>query len=388
MFSSPPSCVAGSQIGERSACGKVHKMRYPEFLKNNGKIGFIAPSFGCASLEPYHSRFKSALEYFETQSYSTIVGANVYLDDGIGKSTTPEKCGAEINDFFANDKSDIIISAGGGETMCEDLDFVDFEAITKAKPKWFLGYSDNTNLTFTLPTLCDTAAVYGPCASSFGMKPVHPYLTDTFDFLCGNKTLFKNYDKWEIEGKADENMPFATVNATEPFMMSVFCNGTFYYSDEKNIPGNVQSMPIDGVNFSVSGRMLGGCLDLLTILCGTRFDKVKEFNEKYADDGIIWFLESCDLNSLSILRSLWQLANAGWFEKVKGFLIGRPLHYNENIMGIDCREATIRVLKKYNVPIILDIDLGHLPPQMPIVSGAIGEVEVTGNSISINYMLR
>ena len=360
-------------------------MRYPDFLKTNGKIGFIAPSFGCAALEPYHSRFNSALDFFEAQGYSTIVGGNVYLEDGIGKSTTPEKCGTEINDFFINDKSDIIISVGGGETMCEDLDYVDFGAIASAKPKWFLGYSDNTNLIFTLPTLCDTAAVYGPCASSFGMRPVHPYLTDAFDFLCGRETEFKNFDKWEKEGKASEEMPLATVNATEAFALSVYYNDVFYYSDENNIPDNVKSFPIDTEKFHFSGRMLGGCLDILTVLCGTKFDQVKKFNEKYAEDGIIWFLESCDLNSLSTLRSLWQLENAGWFEKVKGFLIGRPLHYNEKYFGIDCREATIRILKKHNVPIILDIDLGHLPPQMPIVSGAVGDVNAVGNSASIKY---
>ena len=340
-------------------------MRYPEFLQSNGRIGFIAPSFGCASLEPYKSRFRSALDFFEEQGYSTAVGPCVSLEDGFGKSTTPEKCGAEINDFFTKDKSDIIISAGGGETMCEDLDFVDFTGIASAKPKWFLGYSDNTNLTFTLPTLCDTAAVYGPCASSFGMRPVHPYLMDAFDFLCGKKNEFKNYDLWEIEGKASEEIPLAPVNATEPFKLE----------------------SIGGQNISFSGRMLGGCLDILTVLCGTKYDKVKEFNERYAGDGIIWFLESCDLNSLSTARSLWQLENAGWFEKVKGFLIGRPMHYNENIMELDCRDATIRALKKFNVPIILDIDLGHLPPQMPFISGAVGNVTVSGNSITIKYSL-
>ena len=33
---------------------------------------------------------------------------------------------------------------------------------------------------------------------------------------------------------------------------------------------------------------------------GTPYDKVNEFNEKYQEDGIIWFLESCDLNIMAI----------------------------------------------------------------------------------------
>ena len=230
----------------------------------------------------------------------------------------------------------------------------------------------------SLLSLCDTAAVYGPCASSFGMRPIHPYLNDALSFLCGNKTEFTNYEKWERESKSSEATPLATLNATEPFSLKT------YYQDELLVSPGTTSAP----SLSFSGRLLGGCLDILTILCGTRYDKVGSFIEKYSNDGIIWFLEACDLNSLSVLRSLWQLKNAGWFEKTKGFLIGRPLRYNENFMGIDCLDAVIRILKEYKVPIILDVDLGHLPPQMPFVSGATANITVKGNSLKINYSLR
>ena len=354
-------------------------MKYPDFLKPGGRIGFIAPSFGCASLEPYYSRFRSALDYFSGEGYSTIVGPNVYCESGIGKSNTPEKCGEEINSFFTEDICDIIISAGGGETMCEDLDFVDFKQISRAKPKWFLGYSDNTNLTFTLPTICDIAAIYGPCASSFGMKPLHQYLLDSFNLLCGKKNEFSNYDAWEIESLSDEDNPLAGLNATEPFSLSVFNDGKL----KSDRPNNNTPDPIE-----FSGRLLGGCLDILTILCGTGYDNVSSFTDRYESDGIIWFLETCDLNSLSALRSLWQLSAAGWFRNSKGFLIGRPMHYNETCMGLDFYDAVVHILKKYNVPIIFDIDLGHLPPQIPIISGAIGKVSVNANSFNIKYLYK
>ena len=38
-------------------------MRFPEFLKKNGTIGFVAPSFGC-NIEPYKTSFNHALEKF------------------------------------------------------------------------------------------------------------------------------------------------------------------------------------------------------------------------------------------------------------------------------------------------------------------------------------
>ena len=347
-------------------------MRYPEFLKNNGRIGFIAPSFGCAGLEPYYSRFQSALGYFKSEGYSTVCGPNVFLDKGIGKSNTADECGKEINDFFLNNKSDIILSVGGGETMCEDLEYVDFMKIASAKPVWFMGYSDNTNLTFTLPTLCDTAAVYGPCASTFGMQPRHRYLEDAFDLLKGEKLTFTNYDAWEKENPEEETNPTATLNATEPFNLSVYKNG----------------VPVSDKNYEFSGRLLGGCLDILLCLCGTKFDKVKEFTEKYKDDGIIWFLEACDLNPLSIIRGLWQLKNAGWFDTAKGFLIGRSLHYPDEVLGTNCLKAYVDTLKEFNVPVVLDLDIGHLPPQMPIISGAVGHVKVSGNAVVLEHELR
>lgn len=339
-------------------------MRYPEFLKPNGKIGFIAPSFG-AVIEPYHSLFLNAKNGFEAEGYETVIGPNCFEDKGLGKSNTPEKCGEEINDFFINDKSDVIISCGGGETMCEDLPFVDFEGISKAKPKWFMGYSDNTNLTALLPTLCDTAAIYGPCAGTFGAEPRHPAVQDAFDLMTGKISSVSNYEKWEKEDLKSEN-PLASYNATEPFNMNAY-------------------IPDGGDKAEFSGRLIGGCLDCLNIICGTEFDKMKEFSEKYKNDGIIWFLEACELSPLSIRRVIWQLDHAGWFKYTKGFLIGRPMMIDADGMGLDRFSAVTGILSKYNVPILMDLDIGHLPPMMPIISGALADVTAEKNSINISY---
>ena len=345
-------------------------MRYPEFLKDGGRIGFIAPSFGCAT-EPYKSLFINAQERFKAQGYSLILGPNATADLGVGKSNTPEACGAEVNDFFLNDRSDVIISCGGGETMCEDLPFIDFEAISKAKAKWFMGYSDNTNLTFTLPTLADTAAIYGPCVSSFGMEPPDRSLVDAFAVLCGKKSEVRNYEKWEKEQLKSEEDPLVPYNLTEEFRLRAF-------EGEREITG-------DNLQCAFSGRLIGGCLDCLVNLTGTPFDRVRQFNEKYANDGIIWFLEACDLNVMSMRRALWELDQAGWFEHVRGFLIGRPLQYDDAWGDFDRIAAVMGILGKYNVPVILDLDIGHLPPMMPIISGAAADVHVKGNSIAIKY---
>ena len=53
-------------------------MRFPEFLKKNGTIGFVAPSFGC-NIEPYKTSFNHALEKFHDMGYQTMLGPNLSL---------------------------------------------------------------------------------------------------------------------------------------------------------------------------------------------------------------------------------------------------------------------------------------------------------------------
>ena len=42
------------------------------------------------------------------------------------------------------------------------------------------------------------------------------------------------------------------------------------------------------------------------------------------------------------------------------------------------------VLSKYNEPIVMDLDIGHLPPMMPLVCGSVAEATVKDNSITVN----
>lgn len=338
-------------------------MRYPEFLQLGDTIEVIAPSFGCTT-EPYSTQLTFAVKYFKELGYNVIVRDNVYKDDGIGKSTNPKDCGKEINNAFKNQDSKIVFSSGGGELMCEDLNYVDFKLIKNAKPKWYIGYSDNTNLTFLLPTICDTASLYAPCFPSFGQTIKHESLNDTLSILQGKTNKVHNYMYWEKESLKDENNPLVTYNCVEKTTMHMH----------------------NGDSTSFNGYLLGGCLDCLINLAGTSFDKVKEFNKKYKD--VIWFIESCDLNVFGMRRALWQLKNASWFDNAKGFLIGRPLNYGQDFMGLNHYNAVTGILEDLNVPIILDCDIGHLPPMMPIMCGAYASVTYGKDKLNIEYQFK
>jgi muramoyltetrapeptide carboxypeptidase LdcA involved in peptidoglycan recycling len=55
------------------------------------------------------------------------------------------------------------------------------------------------------------------------------------------------------------------------------------------------------------------------------------------------------------------------------------------MFGIDQYRAVTELLAEFKVPVIMDLDIGHLPPMMPIVCGATADVTVDGNHIGIGY---
>lgn len=355
------------------------EMRYPEFLKENGTIGFVAPAFGC-NIQPYRAAFENALKRWREEGFQVVLGPNCFAGDGIGISSTPESCGRELKEYYLDKKTDCLISCGGGELMCEILEYIHFEELKEEAPKWFMGYSDNTNMTFLLTTLCDTASIYGPCAAAFGMEPRHPAISDAMDVLMGKKRILEGYDKWEKESLKDEEHPLMPYNCTQDSHVRSYI--------PKDNGGNSGSNMMPADSCEMEGRLIGGCMDCLVNLLGTRFDKVKDFLQRYREDGFIWFLESCDLNVFSIRRAMWQMEHAGWFEHVKGFLIGRPLVYGQDMMGLDQYEAVLPVVRRHSVPVIMDADLGHLPPAMPLVSGSYAKIQAKNDKWKLEMIYR
>lgn len=341
-------------------------MRYPEPIKKNGTIALAAPSFGC-TIEPYKTRLEAAILNLKSKGYDIREAPHVRLDEAIGRSGPEDVLGAELNGLYLSPETDAVLSVGGGELMCEVVPYIDFEAISKARPKWYMGYSDNTNFTFLSATLADTAAIYGPCFPAFGLRGEHQSVKDALGILTGEKLKIKSYPKWE-RNERDETDPLAPYDLTE--------RTEYRYTNT------------DGKRTELRGRLLGGCGDLLFTLLGTRFDRVKEFNKKYGDDGIIWFIEFCDLHPLDVRRALWAMREAGWFEKAKGFLIGRPLNFGEEQYSLTMYEAVNGAVGRLGVPIIQDVDIGHLPPMMPIVTGSFAEVRAEGDGLEISYIFR
>ncbi len=340
------------------------KIRIPPSIKKGDTIAITAPSFGCVK-EPYSSRFAFAQKKFEERGYKIITGDTVFKNDGKGIATDPRTAYRELEEYYCSNETSAIISAGGGEMMCETVGFIDFDRIASAKPKWFMGYSDNTNFIFPLVTICRTASIYGPSITGFGKKWERTEL-DSITLLEGKLTETSGFEKYQLpenDSTSSENLENLVYNLTEPKILKLF-------PETDEVKG--------------SGILLGGCLDVLANLCGTRLDRMKDFNHEV--DSIIWVLESCDGNPAEIRRQMWHLKNANWFEKASLFVIGRPLaSLGSEMMGINQYNAVTDILSDFGLPIIMDADIGHVDPVMPLVMGSQAEVIACKNNLTIKY---
>ena len=99
---------------------------------------------------------------------------------------------------------------------------------------------------------------------------------------------------------------------------------------------------------------------------------------------IIWVLESCDYNPMDIRRALWHLKESGWFKNAAVFVFGRPLAaFRQEIMGVNQYNAVTGILGDLGVPVVLDADIGHIDPAMPLIIGADSKISVKNNEIKI-----
>lgn len=329
-----------------------------KYIKTNPTFYLVAPSFGCTT-SPYDKRLKKALKTFSKLKINTIIGPNCFKNEGIASSNTPYLRAQEFHDAYSSN-ADVIISVGGGELMFDILQHIDFDLI-KTKPfKWFIGFSDNTNLTYTLTTICDIPTIYGPNAPSFYSYPLQYDTLDLLRLLRGEK-IFYGYEGFMLE-KSKALYP------------------KYNFDHKKVITSYFYTKPFNGI-------LLGGCLDCLVNICGTKFDNTKTYINNHKDKGIIFYFEACDLNSVGIKRALLKLKYSGWFDNnIKGFLIGRSLNYFDESFGLTSKQAYLSELQEYKIPILLDIDLGHIDPSLPIKNGGYATISYENNNIKIEYL--
>ncbi len=100
-------------------------------------------------------------------------------------------------------------------------------------------------MTFLLATLCDTAAVYGPCAATFGMEPWHPAVSDALEVLQGKKQALGSYGMWEKEGLEDALAPY---QCTEPLALKAWRPAGTNGKDRRSIDAGTSYWRVYGLS--------------------------------------------------------------------------------------------------------------------------------------------
>ena len=322
-------------------------MIYPEFIKNGDYIGVTAPSSGIVG-EGKLKRLDNAINNIKKIGFSYLETPNVRTDEAERSSDAKQRAD-EFMSLWNNEEVKSIILAAGGYYEAEILEHLDFEKMKRTNPKWVQGFSDSTVLTFLTTTILDTASIYCDNFGSYGMHKLARNLTDSIELMKGNEVIQKSFEKYQVSWNDYEENPYCE------------------YREENEV--NWRNLRNEN-KLQFKGRAIGGCLDVLVNLIGTKYDKVKEFIEKYKDDGIVWYFDIFDMMDSTLFLHLLQFKYAGYFEHCKGIIFGRALNIREDLK-ICLEEIIEKSIGNLNIPIILDADIGHVMPQLAIVNGAI-----------------
>lgn len=332
---------------------------YP-FLQEQATIGVTAPSSGIQG--ELRDLVTLATSRLESAGFQVVCGETVWTQSK-AKSAPAHQRAAEFNEMMQNDNIDIIIPPWGGELLIEIIEHIEFEHM---KSKWILGYSDISVLLLAITLNTGIATAHG---------------TNLVD-LRG-------------EWSDDTTAMWRAVLATKPGE-SILQHSSLHYQKDWNhsepspcvfhLTEPTAWKVVSNTTASIQGRLLGGCIDVIRHLIGTPFGDVKHFQQHYiGDEPILWYLENCELSTVDLRRSLVQMKLAGWFVNSSGIMFGRSAA-NQPIDNYTAEDVYQELAEELQLPIIYDIDCGHVPPQLTFINGAYAEIEaVDGKGLVKQY---
>ena len=270
----------------------------------------------------------AAIKLLEKWGLNVVIGNTIGMEDHQFAGNDV----ARINDFqqmLNNPKVKAIWCARGGYgtvRLIDQLDFAEF----KKRPKWIIGYSDITVLHSHIHNL--------------GIATLHA-------------TMPIN-----IEKNSKESL--------ETLKKSLFGKNLAYEipADEKNKSGNA------------TGELVGGNLSVLYSLLGSK--------SSIKTDGKILFIEDLDEYLYHIDRMLMNLKRNGYFDNLKGLIVGgmTDMHDNEIPFGKTAEEIILDIVSEYDFPVVFNFSAGHLDDNRALILGRKVTLEVGENKSNILFL--
>jgi muramoyltetrapeptide carboxypeptidase len=244
------------------------------------------------------------------------------------------------------------------------LDRLPWGALESAKPKWVLGYSDTSTWMLPLTLRLGWATAHGPCLMDLVPGQDDPLTRGALPMLAraaGESATQSASTHWQAKWRDFAKEPACVYALTEPTRWRCLNR------DEHE--------PI-----TFSGRLIGGCFDTLLALAGSAYGDVPGFVRRHAAEGSVLYLENAELSPMALVRGFTALRWAGWFEGLAGVLLGRSAAPDsKGATQLRYGEAIERCWGALPCPVLVDVDIGHKPPQMTLVNGALATVHFGGS---------
>lgn len=338
-------------------------IRLPAPLRPGDRIGVTAPSSGVHGV--LRPRLEVAVAWLQTRGYQVEVGECLSHDSHV--SAPAQQRADELNRMLLDPTIRAVVPPWGGETGIDLLDLLDWDGLARAEPTWVVGFSDTSTVLLPLTLRLGWATLHGsnlmdtPYAAVAGLAHWTEVAAATGPLTQRASGVFgrNGYGDWGTDPADDQ-----------------------YRLDER---GTWLVHAPSEAPLAVSGRLIGGCIETISNLTGTPYGDVPGFGREYAADGLILYLEASDDPALEICRNLHGLRLAGWFEHAAAVLIGRTNAPDSETLSQ--RDAVLDALGGLGVPIVFDVECGHVPPYLPLVNGALARVEVDGDRRTITQQL-
>src|SRR6478609_3488259 len=336
-------------------------MRFPRPLQPGDRIGVTAPSSG---IRPgMLARLDVAVKSLEARGYDVVLGECLGTPSVV--SAPKEQRAAELTAMLADPAIRAVVPPWGGELAIDLLDRIGWADLAEAEPTWLVGFSDISTLLMPISLRLGWATLHGanlmdsPYAAPDGLLHWTDVASATEPFTQTSPSRYRStgWDDYERLPAVDR----FTLDAT----------GTWSV--------------LGGGSVDVSGRLIGGCLETVGPLAATPYGDVAAFGREHAAEGIVVYLEACEDGAYTIARTLHSLRYAGWFEHASAVLIGRTSAPGAG--DLTQAGAVADALGGLGIPVVLDVECGHVAPYLPLVNGALVHVVVDGDRREITQTL-
>ena len=273
----------------------------PAALRAGATLAVLSPAS-----TPKAERVHRGSERLREFGYETVLYPHA-LDSGpLYYAGTLEQRLGDLHAAFVDPAIDGIVCTRGGWGSAELLPYLD-AALVRANPKIFVGYSDHSSLHSWFQNEVNLVTFYAPMVASDFARD------GGVDLASWNQALQGDLS-WSL-GKSDG--------------LKVLRSGV------------------------AEGRLLGGCLSILTQGLGTPYAQV------FGDDTIL-FLEDIGMKPYQWDRMLVHLHYSGRLEGVKGIVFGDMAQCVAEEEQEYLERAILHSLRDFSGPIAIGLRCGHV----------------------------